>query len=99
VQCLQEPRPRVLPEQINPADVAAQRVQRLVPRYLGQLPDRGAGLRCAGQEPAAKTVAAEDGRIEPDHGGVFLHDDRGAAGREGGLVLAAPPVPGGSQKV
>jgi hypothetical protein len=53
----EERRISVFLEQVNPAHVAAQRVQALVTQDLRQFPDARTALRHTGQEPATQAVA------------------------------------------
>ena len=82
--------PRVLLEQVRPSDVAAQHVDRLVPRHLHHLKHRRPRFRGASEETRAQAVAAAGGRIEPGAHSVALHDLRRAEGRKRrGLQAAA----------
>ena len=81
----QERCPRVLLEQIDPADIAAQRVELAVPADLGHLEHRRPALGRAGQEPAAQAVAAVGVDIQPDPARIPLHDAGGAVVHQGGV--------------
>ena len=90
--------PRVLLEQVRPSDVAAQHVDRLVPRHLHHLKHRRPRFRGASEETRAQAVAAVGGRIETCPHRVVLHDLRRAEGRKRGALQAAALQHGPEQR-